>query len=121
MIILANVPFEFIFVTFIFIFQSKFMVQPKHSLHFSLNTGMLSQVNMLSSIFADHVNIFQSRAIFSQAFTTIISHNLTSSISFSIIFNHHITYAFLAHNSKSFQIASQALVFALCSKYFHKF
>gem|GEM_PF-2013029 len=90
LIILANVPSEFIFVTLIFIFQSRFIVQPKHSLHFSLNTGILSQVNILSSIFADHVKIFQSRAIFSQAFTTIISHSFISSISFSIIFNHDI-------------------------------
>jgi hypothetical protein len=65
--------------------------------------------------------MIQSSAIFSQAFTTTISHSFISSISFSTNFSQTKTYAFLTQSSSNFAIASQAFDFALASKYFHKF
>jgi subtilase family serine protease len=93
------------------------MVHPKHSTHLSLYTGILSHVNIDSSIFADQVSITPSRATFSQAFTTITSQTFISSMSFSITLPQEITEALFAHSSSNFPIASHAFVFALYSKY----
>jgi hypothetical protein len=85
------------------------------------STGILSPVNIDSSILDLPLIIFPSRGIFSQGNTFIVSHIFISSIFLRIISSQLMTCACFAHNSINLEIASQAVFLDFDSKNFHKF
>jgi hypothetical protein len=85
-----------------------------------LSTGILSQVNIDSSIEAFQEIIFQSTGILSQGFTKIMSHSFISSISSSLNSLLIFTKAFLGVKLISFLIASFVFAFDIVSRYFQK-
>jgi hypothetical protein len=85
-----------------------------------LSTGILSQVSIDSLIEAFQETIFQSTGIFSQGFTSIISHNFKSSIFTFLYHSQTLIKACFGVKVISFLMASFVFAFDVFSKYFQK-